>query len=42
MKAIINMGKIDYLNRGRKECLVEIELSVKDENKPVLTICTDV
>ena len=44
MKAVINMGKIDFCNRGRKDCPVkiEIELRVKDENKPVLTICANV
>lgn len=41
MKAVINMGKIDFCNRGRKDCPVkiEIELRIKDENKFILSIC---
>ena len=44
MKVVINMGKIDFYNRGRKDwpVTIEIELRIEDKNEPVLAISANV
>lgn len=43
MRKIIKLGKIDYLELGRKTCPVEISIELRDtDNGPELSICGDI
>lgn len=33
METIIELGKVDYNNSGRKNCMVDVEVSLKDTDK---------
>lgn len=44
MKKTISFGKVDYLNHGRRDCevTVDIELRTRDDGRPELSICGNI